>query len=138
MTVERASTFKLRERTMPMKIANITLDCEEPLKVAEFWSKALGLTFDDGASEFFVSMSPADSHGPNLFFAKVPEAKSTKNRQHLDFESDDPVAEVARLVELGATHVADKNEWGHAWSIMADPEGNEFCVSGPHEDTAEG
>lgn len=120
---------------MAISIANLTFDCSDPERVAAFWSAALALPLDDGASEFFASIGMSTSEiTPNWLFLKVPEAKAAKNRFHLDFESDDPAAEVRRLVELGATHVADKDEWGHQWSVMNDVEGNEFCVSGPHSE----
>lgn len=51
---------------------------------------------------------------------------------HIDLTADDRNAEVARLIDLGATHVDDKDEWGVQWSTMQDPEGNEFCIAGPH------
>ncbi len=90
------------------------------------------MTINEGGSEFFVSAVPADGQGPTWFFLKVPEPKTTKNRLHVDLVGDDPAAEIDRLVALGATKVADKDEWGHHWSVMNDVEGNEFCVSGPH------
>jgi predicted enzyme related to lactoylglutathione lyase len=62
-------------------------------------------------------------------FAKVPEKKVAKNRMHVDLAAPDREAEVARLLELGATRVADMNEWGYEWTVMQDPEGNEFCVA---------
>ena len=117
---------------MTMSIGNITFDCEDPQRTAAFWAEALGRAVDDGGSEFFVSIGVSQPDvGPNWLFIKVPESKTAKNRMHLDFVSDDPAAEVARLVGLGATHIADKEEWGHAWSVLNDVEGNEFCVSGP-------
>lgn len=118
---------------MTVKVANITFDCDDPQRTAAFWSEAIGETIDEGASEYFVSIGlgrPETS--PNWFFIKVPEAKAAKNRLHLDLESSDLAADVERLVALGATHVADKEEWGHAWSVMNDVEGNEFCISAPH------
>ena len=63
-----------------------------------------------------------------MMFIAVPEAKSVKNRVHLDLDADDREAEVRRLIELGATHIHDKDEWGISWTTLADPEGNEFCV----------
>jgi hypothetical protein len=56
----------------------------------------------------------------------VPESKSVKNRLHLDVIATDPEAEIVRLIELGATRVADRDEYGCTWTLMADPEGNEF------------
>ena len=67
-----------------------------------------------------------------FLFLAVPEPKTAKNRLHLDLETDDRAAEVARLVELGATHVADHDEWGISWSVLTDPEGNEFCIADAH------
>jgi hypothetical protein len=62
-------------------------------------------------------------------FVKTTEPKIAKNRIHLDVMASDPEAEVDRLVELGATRVADIEEYGYTWTVMADPEGNEFCVA---------
>ncbi len=118
---------------MGVRLANITFDCDNPLRVSAFWSAVLDKPVDPEASEFFCAIGAGGPEaGPTYFFIKVPEAKSIKNRLHLDLETDDPEAEVARLEELGATHVVDREEWGHAWSVFHDVEGNEFCVSGPH------
>ncbi len=118
---------------MSLHIGNITFDCADPLKMSAFWAEAMGMTVNDGASEFFASMSDqAAPDGPNWFFAQVPEAKSAKNRLHLDLACEDPAAEVQRLLSLGAQKVADKDEWNHRWTVMQDPEGNEFCVSAAH------
>jgi predicted enzyme related to lactoylglutathione lyase len=66
---------------------------------------------------------------PTWMFARVPEPKTAKNRVHLDLMAPDPDAEIARLVELGGTRVADKEEYGYTWTLMADPEGNEFDLA---------
>ena len=114
---------------MTLTIGNITFDCDDPGKVAAFWSAAIDRPIDDGASEYFASIGMADGELPRWLFIAVPEAKTTKNRLHLDLGSDDRGADVARLVELGATHVADKEEWGHSWAVLNDVEGNEFCIA---------
>ncbi len=116
---------------MSIRPVNITLDCENPEQVAAFWSKALESDINDGASPFFCALHHEPS-GMNFFFIKVPENRTTKNRMHLDYEAAEAPAEVERLVALGATKIADKDEWGHQWTVMNDIEGNEFCVSGPH------
>lgn len=115
---------------MTLQIGHLTFDCDNPRTMAAFWAGAMNLTVAEGASDFFVSASAAD--GPMWFFIKVPESKSAKNRLHLDLLADDDAAEVARLTGLGATKVADKEEWGHRWTVLHDPEGNEFCVARPH------
>jgi Glyoxalase-like domain len=117
---------------MALRLANITFDCVDTIAQAEFWSAALGLMLKDGSSEWFAALD-GGSGGPTWFFIKVPEGKTAKNRLHLDLESHDPRRDIARLIALGATHVSDKDEWNKQWAVLHDPEGNEFCVSGPHD-----
>lgn len=126
---------------MTVKIASVTFDCADALTVARFWSAALGRPLDPKASSDIATIGFAgrrDTVGwapverdddPTWGFARVPEPKAAKNRVHLDLMAPDPEAEVARLVELGATRVADKEEYGYTWTVMADPEGNEFCLA---------
>lgn len=116
---------------MAARIGNITIDCDDPLAVSSFWSAALERPVQDGASEFFAAI-PGESPTPNMFFIKVPEGKGGKNRVHLDLDADDRETEVKRLVELGASQVAEKDEWGTRWTVMEDVEGNEFCVAAHH------
>lgn len=116
---------------MTLKLANVTFDCANALGLARFWSEALDLPIKDDANAFFAALDGGPA-GPTWFFLQVPEGKSVKNRVHVDLESDDMAAEVSRLVGLGATTVAEKNEYDMTWTILTDPEGNEFCVSGPH------
>jgi hypothetical protein len=126
---------------MTVKIACITFDCADALTVARFWSAALDRPLDPNASSDFASIGFAgrrDTVGwtqvernddPTWMFARVPEPKTAKNRVHLDLMAPDPDAEIARLVELGGTRVADKEEYGYTWTLMADPEGNEFDLA---------
>lgn len=117
---------------MSLSVGFVTIDCRDVAKVAEFWSAALGIALDSEASPYFASLNRTGPTLPRFMFLQVPEAKTAKNRMHLDLLVDAAVPrdeEVARLVELGAAHVADKDEWGHSWAVMLDPEGNEFCVA---------
>ena len=118
---------------MSLTLHTVTVDCVHAAQLARFWSAALGVAPDEGGSEYFTSL-PAAGGAPGMFFIMVPEAKSGKNRVHVDLVADDRAAEVARLQELGAAHLGDKDEWGHRWTVLADPEGNEFCV-GQRPDT---
>jgi predicted enzyme related to lactoylglutathione lyase len=113
-----------------LALANITFDCDDVRAVAGFWSRVLGrpLADDPPPGEYFAALGPSPG-SPGWLFLKVPEPKSAKNRCHVDLVADDLDAEVARLVGLGANHVADKSEWGHTWAVLQDPEGNEFCVA---------
>lgn len=121
---------------MTLWFGNVTFDCDDPARVAAFWAAALDRQVADGASEFFVAL-PGDGPAgpPTFFFIKVPEGKTVKNRLHLDLSADDPAAEVDRLVALGATRMGEHDEWGMQWTVLADVEGNEFCVGAPHEVT---
>ncbi len=115
-----------------MKIANITVDCTDVLRVARFWSAVLGRPLDERSGEHFASIGGADPERaePAWYFARVPEGKQAKNRVHVDLTTPEPDA-VQRLVALGATVVGGHEVPGgsHRWTVMHDPEGNEFCVA---------
>ncbi|MDQ3896081.1 MAG: VOC family protein [Actinomycetota bacterium] len=117
---------------MTLRVANITFDCDDVLKVAHFWSAAIGRPVDAGSSPGFASIGGDDPDRvePAWYFEKVPEQKQAKNRMHLDLVDPD-LAAVERLVSLGASVVAEHQIWGgrHRWTVMQDPEGNEFCVA---------
>ncbi len=119
---------------MPSSIATITVDCRDPYRLARFWADVLGYTDHPdnpnapGDPEAYL-IDPRGLH-PALLFIPVPEAKAVKNRVHLDLRPsvlrDD---EVARVVALGGTLVADhRTPDGGGWAVLADPEGNEFCI----------
>jgi Glyoxalase-like domain len=90
----------------------------------------LGRSADDGSSEFFASIGGADAERrePAWYFNKVPEAKQAKNRVHIDLVDPDPNA-FDRLVRLGATVVGPHKTRGRGWTVLQDPEGNEFCIT---------
>lgn len=114
---------------MSLRLANVTFDCTDALAVARFWSAALDRPLDPDANEQFATIDWHEGSRTTWMFWQVPEPKTAKNRVHSDFMTDDPTQEIARLVDLGARRVADKDEWGHQWTVMADPEGNEFCIA---------
>ena len=117
---------------MVARVANITFDCDEVLRVANFWSAVLGRPLDAASNSRFASIGVADGARaePAWYFTKVPEQKQTKNRLHLDLTAPDPSA-VEDMVALGATVVGAHEipGWNHRWTVMEDPEGNEFCVA---------
>jgi catechol 2,3-dioxygenase-like lactoylglutathione lyase family enzyme len=116
---------------MTLSLANVTIDCADVATEARFWSEALGRPVDDGANEFFATIAREDAATPTWLFLAVPEAKVAKNRMHVDFRADDRGREVERLLALGAARVDDHDEYGTRWTVLADPEGNEFCVGQP-------
>ena len=115
--------------TQPSPAIGLVLDCENPERLAEFWGAALGYV-NLGTFGSYVALFPDGRPGPKLLLQKVAEAKSVKNRMHLDIEVPDIEDEASRLVALGAERVqtAPCSEHGTTWVLMADPEGNEFCI----------
>lgn len=117
---------------MVVKLGNIAFDCDDVLRVATFWSTLLGRSVDEGSNELFASIGGTDAErvDPAWYFNKVPERKQAKNRVHLDLTTPDASA-LDEMVRLGATIVAEHEVPGgsHSWTVMRDPEGNEFCVA---------
>ena len=123
---------------MTLRLAAVTVDCEDALIVARFWAAALDRPLDPKSSSDFASIGMvehSDPEGwrldgePTWLFQRVPEQKTAKNRMDVDMATADRDTEVARLVGLGATRGADMNEWGYELTVLQDPEGNEFCVA---------
>ncbi len=115
-----------------LTIQCVNIDAIEPEPVAAFWQEALGWrrTYDT-PDEIVLEPpagSPQDGVAPDLLFARVPEGKTVKNRLHLDLRPRDQAAEVARLEALGASRVDVGQAGDESWIVMADPDGNEFCV----------
>ena len=116
------------ERTMvSLTIDWLAVDCSDAPSLAGFWAAALDYKVLDDEDPDEVLVVPRLGAGTRLIFLKVPEGKSVKNRLHLDLRPDDRDAEVERLIGLGARKV-DIGQGDVTWVVMADPEGNEFCV----------
>jgi hypothetical protein len=121
--------------TVALKIGWLTVDSHDPKKLGEWWKEALDLeiVFED-ENEFAVTGKGRMGGQWNILFYRAPDDKTVKNRLHLDLIPDtDREAEVARLEALGATR-ADIGQKDVTWTVMADPEGNEFCVLSPRDD----
>ncbi len=115
---------------MTLTQGDIVIDCADHDVVVGFWAAALGWT-PHRVNEQYVSLAPprGDPRVP-LLFQKVPEPKSVKNRVHVDWRTDGPLQEeVGRLVGLGARVLAERSLGSFRWVVLADPEGNEFCVA---------
>jgi hypothetical protein len=118
---------------MAVRITEIGVDCADPGGLAAFWCGVLGYVVVD-AEDDIVEIRPegtdaATSIVPSMVFVKVPEPKTLKNRLHLDVNTTDTDqdTELARLLALGATPV-DVGQGDVHWHVLADPEGNEFCL----------
>ncbi|MGH9185471.1 MAG: VOC family protein [Acidimicrobiales bacterium] len=102
------------------------IDARDPAQLGRWWRDALGwVAVNEDPEEFEIR--PSAERLPGLLFVRVSDTKLNKNRLHLDFRPDDRDAEVARLLALGATR-ADVGQGKQSWVVLADPEGNEFCV----------
>jgi Glyoxalase-like domain len=127
---------------MSLRWYSTVVDCRDVAAQARWWAAALGwkpvyeaddevVLVPEHVTEETVRATPWERVGPGLVFVRVPEGKVLKNRLHLDLAphtSDDRGAEIARLLGLGATRVDVGQSLDVSWDVLADPEGNEFCV----------
>ncbi|WP_432478529.1 VOC family protein [Nocardioides sp. GXQ0305] len=122
---------------MTSRFTDLAVDCADPRGLATFWCAVLGYEVRE-ADDGLVTIGPARETGsaergpvpPTLTFARVPEGKTVKNRLHVDVNPSDrdQDAEVRRLLDLGAQHADVGQGDEDSWVVLADPEGNEFCV----------
>ena len=122
-------------------LGDVVFDCRHPASLARFWAAALdgyrvapyddaelarlrAMGVDDPEDDPSVLVEPTSGSGPRLWFTRVPEPKTVKNRVHLDLRAPDVTAEAQRLVALGAQVLGKVEDW----VVLADPEGGEFCV----------
>ena len=118
---------------MPSRITHVTIDCLDPAALSTWWQQVLGYAHSDEPSpddDECELVDPAGD-GPPLLFIRVPEGKAVKNRVHLDIAPTDRTRddEIERVVALGAKTVDDQRRSdGTGWLVLADPEGNEFCI----------
>ncbi len=117
---------------MNLRIQCLCIDSRDPIALAAFWESVLGWrrtheTPDEVALEPPAG-SPEDGVAADLLFLRVPESKAGKNRLHLDLRPTDQARELDRLVQLGARKVSVGQPDDASWIVLADPEGNEFCL----------
>jgi len=120
---------------MSVRIQCVCVDSCDPRRLADFWREVLDWR-ETYADDDEIALEPAagsreDGVVPDLLFVRVPEAKSVKNRLHLDLRPTDQAGEVERILALGARRVHVGQTPDATWVVLADPEGNEFCVLAP-------
>ncbi len=127
---------------MSVRWYSVVVDCVDVGAQARWWAEVLGwqtvyetpdevVIVPPHALEEKAESIPVEERGPGLVFVPVPEGKQVKNRLHMDLApraADDQAAEVVRLERLGATRVDVGQSDDVGWIVLADPEGNEFCV----------
>ncbi|HVM36156.1 MAG TPA: VOC family protein [Actinomycetota bacterium] len=114
---------------MTSRFTEVCIDCADPASLAAFWKEVLGWEFSE-EEEDSVELKNPESEWPVLLFAKVPEKKTTKNRLHIDVSPRDRTQdeELERLLALGARRADVGQGEDVSWVVLADPEGNEFCL----------
>lgn len=115
---------------MTISLGMVTIDSTDAAALARWWARQLGREVADVGQGFFFMLAPAAGEsGVVVGVQQVEQARVGKNRLHLDVTAADPAAEVARLLGEGAQHVADHAFPDFSWTVLADPDGNEFCVA---------
>lgn len=112
---------------MSLRLEQVVVDSRDQRRLALWWADALGWEVSPESDEDETELIPPGDATAHLLFLNVPESKTLKNRLHLDFVPDDQAAEVDRLIGMGAERV-DVGQGEQTWVVLADPEGNEFCV----------
>ena len=117
---------------MACRLTELVIDCHDHRRVGEFWRAVLGYEVtetSDGPDDYYVQLTGPPGSGPTVLVVRTPDEKVTKNRLHLDVNATDrdQAAEVERILALGATRV-DIGQGDVSWVVLADPDGNEFCV----------
>lgn len=113
---------------MGVVVKHVTFDCAEPGRLARFWADVVGGEIENDWGGF-VTVRAEGAGVSYLAFGQVSEGKSAKNRVHIDLRADDREAEVNRVVELGAKVIDQQSMGGLEWTVLQDPEGNEFCIA---------
>jgi hypothetical protein len=120
---------------MEIRIQCVVVDAHDCQLLARFWSAALGWRITVETEDEWAIEPPEGSRevdvAPDILFVKVPDTKSVKNRLHFDLRPVDQQSQVQRLVDLGARRVDVGQADDVSWVVLADPEGNEFCVLAP-------
>jgi hypothetical protein len=114
-----------------LSVRSITIDCRDPYSLAKWWCEAFGVPMSNKDFPGDPEASCAFGDGsPRLLFERVPEGKTLKNRVHVDLHPRTTrEEETERLISLGASLIADHRQPdGSGWVVLADPEGNEFCI----------
>ena len=121
--------------TYPHGTVVIVIDCSNLDRAADFWCGVLGYQRPHPQSGAYLMLIPPDG-GVEILLQEVPDPKTTKNRLHLDLRTPDLTAEVDRIIALGATQLTDQPYIEHDWTwhILADHDGNEFCILQPPDD----
>ncbi len=110
------------------RVGAVMIDCHDPDALLEFWSQIVGVEAAQKYPGYIFGTKLPGNH-IRLAFQRVPEDKTVKNRLHLDLSHEDPQALIEKVESLGGSRLKDHEISGFRWTVLADPEGNEFCVT---------
>lgn len=114
------------------RIGSVVINAVDHDLLVEFWRSLLGVEPVRSYPPYWTTLAPQHDGGVSLSIQAVPDPTPGRNRVHVDMEVDDVAAAVARIEQLGGKHVEDHEVQGFSWKVMADPEGNEFCIAASH------
>lgn len=115
----------------PARVGAVMIDCRDPESLSAFWTEIAGVEIETRYPDYIFTSKLPGNH-IRLAFQRVPEEKQIKNRLHLDLSHTDVDGLIARVIELGGARLADHGDESFSWTVLADPEGNEFCVAPRH------
>lgn len=117
--------------TAHARVSAVMIDCHDPESLVTFWSTVAGVEPEWVYPDYIFTTKIPGNH-IRLAFQRVPEDKEVKNRLHLDLSHEDPESFIEQVISLGGSRLADHTMGDTSWTVLADPEGNEFCVTAPH------
>ncbi|MEN8237653.1 MAG: VOC family protein [Actinomycetota bacterium] len=113
------------------RVGAIMIDCHDPAALFAFWSRIVGVEIEHRYPAYiFTTTLPGNNI--RLAFQQVPEDKIVKNRLHLDLAHPEPENFIAQVESLGGSRIEDHRTGDFSWTVLADPEGNEFCITAEH------
>ncbi len=113
------------------RVGAVMIDCHDPESLFAFWSAITGIEIEHNYPDYIFG-TKLPGNGIRLAFQRVPEDKVVKNRLHLDLSHENPEALITKIEGLGGSRLQDHDVQGFHWTVMADPEGNEFCIAASH------
>jgi predicted enzyme related to lactoylglutathione lyase len=113
-------------------VASVVVNTNDPDRLADFWSSLLDVQIARRSGPYFIWLAPQHEGGVSVAFQKVERPTEGRRRLHLDLQVEDREEAVERVIALGGSRVEDHTSGDFSWTVMADPDGNEFCVAPGH------
>ena len=114
------------------RIGSVVINTTDPDALASFWMALLDVGIANRSGPWFIWLEPQHQGGISVAFQRVDDPTGGRRRLHLDMSVDDREAAVERVIELGGSKVEDHTIGDFTWSVVADPDGNEFCLASAH------